>query len=131
LLDDYIQSQRHDVEDDHGREPLITTTHGRPSLSTIRGTTYRLTRPCKVDQGCPHDRDPEECEAADGYDKASTCPSARSPHDLRRGAITAHLLDEVPKEVVSDRMDVSPDVLDQHYDRRSKRERMNQRRKYL
>lgn len=130
ILQDYIDGPREDVTDDYGRDPLVTTTHGRPSDSTLRDAIYRATRPCWVGKECPHDRDPEECEATELH-KASRCPSSRSPHDLRSGAITAHLLEDVPHEIVGDRMDVSRKVLDKHYDRRTKREKMEQRREYL
>lgn len=129
LLEDYIDNVRHDVEDEHGRRPLVTTNRGRPATGTIRHWIYGVTRPC-LHSECPHDRDVDECEATD-YDHASKCPSSRSPHDLRSGAITAHLLDDVPVEIVSDRMNVSQDILDRHYDRRSPREKMEQRREYL
>lgn len=129
MLDDYIDGPRLDRKDDFGRNPLITTTHGRPSTSTIRDTIYRLTRPCIYDS-CPHDRVVEECEATQ-FDHASKCPSSRSPHEMRSGSITAHLLEDVPMEIVSERMDVSKGVLDRHYDRRTKREKMLQRREFL
>nr|WP_268827827.1 hypothetical protein [Halobacterium salinarum] len=35
------------------------------------------------------------------------------------------------RRVVSDRLNASEEILDKHYDRRSKRERANQRRDYL
>lgn len=130
VIEDYIDGPRDDVTDDHGREPLVSTRHGRASESTIRDTIYRLTRPCMVGKDCPHDQDQDECEYTE-FDHASKCPSSRSPHDMRSGAITAHLLEDVPSEIVSERMDVSQKVLDRHYDRRTKRERMEQRRKYL
>lgn len=129
-LRDYIEGPRHDVTDEYGREPLISTEQGRASQSTIRGTVYRWTRPCAIGEACPENRDPDECEAT-SFDAASKCPVSRSPHDLRSGAITAHLLDDVPAEIVSGRMDVSQSVLSQHYDRRSAREKMEQRRDYL
>jgi integrase len=131
MIEDYIDGPRDDQTDAYGREPLITTREGRPTVSTIRDNIYRLTRPCELpDRECPHDRDPETCEAMEPH-LASKCPSTRSPHDLRSGAITAHLLDDVPVEIVSDRMNVSQKVLDRHYDRRDKRQKMEQRRKFL
>jgi len=130
ILQDYIDGPREDVTDDYGRDPLVTTSHGRPSTSSLRDAIYCVTRPCAVGKECPHDRDPEDCDATHIH-KASTCPSSRSPHDVRSGAITAHLLEDVPHEIVSDRMDVSRKVLDKHYDRRTKREKMEQRREYL
>lgn len=130
VLDDYIDGPRYDVTDDYGREPLLTTRQGRVSSGCIRDSVYSLTRPCQYGE-CPHEEyDPDSCEATK-RDHASKCPSSRSPHDVRSGAITAHLLDDVPVEVVSDRMNVSRDVLDRHYDRRSEREKMEQRREYL
>jgi len=130
VLDDYISGVRKDVTDEHRREPLVTTAQGRPHRSTVREVLYRLSRPCHIGEPCPHDRDPDTCEAAKS-ELACKCASARSPHDARSGAITAHLLDDIPVEIVSERMDVTMDVLDKHYDRRSKREKMEQRRQFL
>lgn len=60
-----------------------------------------------------------------------TCPEAVSPHAFRRGGITHFLSQDVPVEVVGDRMNVSRDVVDKHYDNRSEEVKLEQRRGYL
>ena len=130
VIRDYRDGPRDRVRDEHGRRPLLTTPQGRPAASTIRATLYRVTRPCWRGAACPHDRDPETCEATI-MQKASTCPSARSPHDLRSGRVTDHRRNDVPRVVVSEELDVSEDVLDKHYDRRTAREQAEQRAQYL
>lgn len=47
------------------------------------------------------------------------------------GSITHSLNSDMPDKVVSDRANVSPKVIEQHYDRRTEQERMEQRREYL
>ncbi|UWG47023.1 XerD/XerC family integrase [Halanaeroarchaeum sp. HSR-CO] len=130
IVQDYIDGPRNDHVDEHGHEPLFTTSVGRPVVSTIRDRLYSITRPCWMGKECPHDRDPDECEAT-YYKSASTCPSSRSPHDVRSGRVTAYRRDDVPRRIVSDRLDASGDILDRHYDRRSAREKSEQRRDYL
>jgi integrase len=129
MLDDYIKHNRESVENDHGRRPLLTSKQGRLSETAIRNTVYRVTRPCEIGE-YPHDRDPDNCEAT-RHDRASRCPSSRSPHAIRRGAITRHLREGTPEGVVSDRMHVSSGVLDQHYDQRTEREKMEVRRDFI
>ncbi|KAA9406715.1 site-specific integrase [Haloarcula sp. CBA1131] len=129
VIQEYIENHRDSVTDDYGREPLITSDRGRLSETPIRSTVYQWTRPCMVGE-CPHGENPESCEYMT-RDTASGCPSSRSPHGIRRGSITKHLRDGTPEEVVSDRMNVSNDVLDQHYDQRSEREKMEVRREFI
>jgi site-specific recombinase XerD len=129
VLRDYIEHNRPSVRDDHGRAPLIASVHGRLSETAIRTDFYEITRPCMVGE-CPHDRDPDTCEAMTRKD-ASTCPSSRSPHPVRRGSITKHLRDGSPKEIVSERSNVSGEILDQHYDERTEREKMELRRDHI
>ncbi|MDB2240696.1 tyrosine-type recombinase/integrase [Halorubrum ezzemoulense] len=52
VIDDYVEMYRHDVTDDHGREPLITTQQGRPVRSNIRGHINSMTRPCVYADSC-------------------------------------------------------------------------------
>lgn len=129
VIQDYNGHNRVLSEDEYGRHPLITSRQGRLFSTTIRNDVYRMTRPCTIDE-CPHDRDPEMCEAMES-DRASECPSSLSPHGLRRGSITHHLRKGTPEEVVSDRMNVSSGVLERHYDRRIEREKMGLRRDFL
>lgn len=130
LLDDWLEQKRPDVADDFGRSPLIATTQGRAHRTTLRGDCYRFTRPCIVGGDCPHNRDVDDCSATE-YDSASECPSSVSPHALRRGGITHALSQDWPRNAVSDRANVSEEVLDRHYDQRSAKEKMEQRRGYL
>lgn len=133
VISDYVDHSRPEVTEEDGRNPLFATQFGRVSRSTIRETCYRWSHPCKYNGGdCPHGEDIDSCQALGGEDYSpSVCPSSRSPHAWRRGAITHHLTQDVPVKVVSDRMNVTPDVLEQHYDRRSEEIKVEQRREYL
>jgi integrase len=130
LLDDWITDQRQEVRDEYDRDPLLTTQYGRVHKSTIRDYVYRFTRPCVYSDTCPHDRNPKECPAMES-NSAAACPSSVSPHAIRRGSITHSLNNEMPDKVVSDRANVSQVIIDEHYDRRTEREKMEQRRGYL
>ena len=129
-LDDYLARNRHDVTEEHRREPLLTSRQGRLQKSTIQRHVYKTTRPCIYTGECPHDRDPDVCEATESS-KYTKCPSSLSPHPVRRGAITAHLNGNVPKEIASERMSVSVDTLEEHYDARSNEEKRLNRKGYL
>jgi site-specific recombinase XerD len=126
-IDDYLENRRPDVTDDHGREPLLASQQGRITKSTIRKYVYKWSRPCVIGSGCPHDCNPDGCDAANDLDQASKCPSSITPHPIRRGYITRLLKEGVSVEVVSDRCNVSPVVIDEHYDVRTEEEKMQQR----
>ncbi|PSQ19575.1 integrase [Halobacteriales archaeon QS_8_69_26] len=130
VVEEYLAANRPETTDEHRRQPLITTRYGRASGTTLQKDVYRATRPCEY-RDCPHDRDPETCEAVGQDDVPSKCPSSRSPHAVRRGAITHHLNREVPPETVSERADVSLETLYRHYDARTEREKMNVRKQHL
>jgi len=131
VLSDYIEQNRWEVTDDEGRNPLFTSRHGRLTRNTFRAYCYRLTRPCELGKECPHDRERETCEAVESRMSASKCPDSVGAHAVRRGAITHYCSEGVAGEVVSDRMNVSKKVLDEHYDFRSEREKMEQRREHV
>ena len=121
LLEEYVENRRHQVEDEYGREPLLTTKRGRIHHNTLRRLVYRVTAPCFRDEDCPG------CNA----DNKRKCPKAVNPHAIRRGSITHFLTEDVPVEIVGDRMNVSRDVLEEHYDQRSDEVKLEQRRGYL
>jgi integrase len=132
ILTDYMDARRHDVTDDYGREPFFTSRYGRPATSTLRERIYSLARPCTYRDGyCPHGRDMDDCDAAQNTDHVSKCPSSFSPHTVRRSSITFWLLQDVPEEAVSDRMNVNKDVIDDHYDKRTPEQKMEQRRDFF
>lgn len=127
LIRQYLKNpERHDVADKFGRQPLLTTRYGRPSVETIRRDLYKLTRPCVYTDSCPHDREIDSCEAAKS-NHASKCPSSHSPHPLRRWSIEHQIDRGVPKDELTDRVDVSVPVLNKHYDLRSEERKRKQR----
>jgi hypothetical protein len=130
LPDNYPRYKRQNVEDDNGRRPFITLTRASLGRSTIAKYYNRYTRPCEYGNDCPHDRDPNSCEAVNTR-KWSVCPSSLSPHPFLRGSITRHLNEDVPETAVGYRANLSQDILDKHHDQRTKREKMEQRRKYI
>mgnify|MGYP000194574002 FL=1 len=130
VIDDWIHDQHPRVEDDQGRMPLAGTPHGRAHETTIRSHIYKITRPCHYTNKCPHSRDLSECEAV-ASGKASLCPSSVSPHAIRKGSITYHRNKGWPAEAVSDRADVSQEVLDKHYDKASESEKRERRTEFL
>lgn len=129
ILEDYLESRRIDTTDDHGRQPLISTRHGRMSCGAIRDNFYRLTRPCERSE-CPHDNDPEQCDATESQ-LASKCPSSRAPHAWRTGSISWQLRRGMPPKIVSKRVNAAEDTIDEHYDVRSHREALESRREHL
>ncbi|SDJ86500.1 Site-specific recombinase XerD [Halovenus aranensis] len=128
ILDDWIEDRRPDVED-NGRIPMIATAQGRRSRNSLRRITYYSTLPCHYGE-CPHDKDPDECEWT-GWRTAMKCPSSRSTHPIRRGAITHHLRKGVPVNAISLRADVTPDIIEKHYNQMTEREAMEARREYF
>lgn len=129
VLDDYIKHNRPDVTDKFGRNPLIASNQGRLTASPIRRMVQKVTQPCHIGP-CPHDKDPETCEWRE-RDHLSECPSSRSPHSIRRGSITHHLRNGTPQQIVQERADVSADILEEHYDERTEREKAAARREWL
>lgn len=130
VLMDWIEARRPDVTDEVGREPLLASTSGRLHKSTIRKYAYRYTRPCIVSGECPHDRTVDSCVARDNS-KAYKCPSSRSPHAIRRGKITHNLEQKKSEKFISDRANVSLEILSKHYDARDAQSKMEQRRDFV
>lgn len=130
VVDDYLANSRRRRGGPDDRESLIVTREGRPVVSTVQQWIYQVTRPCVIGDPCPHDEDPETCEAAT-YSGASKCPSSRSPHQIRTGSVTAHRNAGTPRDVLSDRADASERVLDEHYDKAGLRDQAKRRRDHL
>lgn len=132
ILKDYVEQNRNDVTDEHGRKPLFVAPEGdgRPHQNTLRNYIYSLTRPC-LHRECPHETTPDECDATRRKNWACECPSSESTHAIRRGSISWHLREEVGKQVVSDRADVEPDTLEAHYSTLTEAEKAEVRRSEL
>jgi site-specific recombinase XerD len=128
IFRDYVERSRIDTTTENGREPFLTSRHGRLSKSTFRKYVYRYSRPCVVGGNCPHDCEIESCQAAGSSEKAWECPSSRPSYALRHAYITWKRSEGVPDQFISGRCDVSPEVLDKHYDERTESEKRNLRR---
>ncbi|WP_248515052.1 tyrosine-type recombinase/integrase [Salinarchaeum laminariae] len=130
-IQEYVTINRVPAKE-HGRRPLFTTQKGdsaRVSKSSIRREVYIMTQPCRFGD-CPHDRDPERCEATE-HGLEARCPSSRSPHPIRSGVIT-YLRDQGwPPEAVGERVDATPETIRLHYDLPDKIRRMQSRRQHV
>lgn len=127
VLDYYVQRERWDKRDEQGRQPLVSCRQGRPTSTTVRSWVYQATQPC-LHSPCPHGHERPTCDYV-SRDGASKCPSSRSPHQIRTGSITWQLNRGLPVDVVSERADVTPRVLREHYDKALQREEMEERRR--
>lgn len=126
VLQLYIDEYRHDITDEYDRRPLFTSNQGRASRNGLRQWTYRVTVPC-VHTACPHDRDRETCEYLE-HNRASGCPSSRSPHQIRTGAITWLRDSGVSEEEVADRANATVETIRTHYDKQDPVREMLERR---
>lgn len=134
VVEDYLEIHRPRVTDAYNREPLLATHNGRLATRTMRKHVYRWSRPCIITGECPEGvpKDAfEECDARQGPNSAYQCPASSSPHSVRRGYISAELDAGVPKELLSDRCDVTCQIIDKHYDKRDEEERMRLRKEIL
>ena len=63
--------------------------------------------------------------------RKATSPGLISMHPIRRGSITNHLNQGWLKEKVSERCDVIVSVLEKHYNKQSKEDERETRRKFV
>lgn len=129
VLDEYINRNRIEKRDDHGRQPLFSCRQGRPSDTTYRSWCYIGTQPC-LHTECPHGRERHGCS----YTKrgqGSKCPSSRSPHAVRTGSITWQLSRGAPIELVAERVNAKPATIRRYYDKADQQERFEERRREL
>ena len=131
VLDDYVSGKRATMTDKFGRKPLLSTREGRAARTTIQKYVYTATRPCHYNGGeCPYNRNTETCEAL-AFDQANKCPGSISPHAVRRGYVTAARNAGQPKDVTSERVNMSGPILDKHYDKGDHDEKAERRREHL
>ena len=130
VVQDYIDTHRIDAEV-NGRFPLLTSTSGRLSDSAIRKYVYKWSRPCVIGKECPAGRDPDECKAMKSGGYASKCPESKPPVALRHGYISDLLRRGVSLHTISDRCDVSEEIIEDHYSELTEKEQRDLRRREL
>lgn len=120
-LSEYIQFERIEISDEFERNPLFTTQHGRTACSTLRRWIYRATS-CRWADASDEITCDGQC-----HPDSNVCPYSYCPHAIRRGAIVSYLSNGLRPDRASGRFDVSPDVIEAHYDPRSKSQRKDDR----
>lgn len=131
VIRDYINNERLEVKDDYDRRPLFTSRAGRMSKGHLSKYIYYVTTPCITDHECPDERRPSQCEFTSGIGASVGCPYNNPSHDIRRGAVTRWLQNDVPEKAIGDRVHMSTDTLDKHYDKRTSDEKAEQRRGFF
>lgn len=129
VLNAYVDQRRADTTDEYDREPLFATPTKRIYRQLIYKNVNAVSRPCVYGTTCPHDREISECEPAQYKKKSFSCPSSISTHPIRKGALSDHLNRGWTYEDLSQRADVSPEVLEKHYDMRSEEKKRQARAK--
>lgn len=125
-IDLWIARERPRKRDDHGRKPLLSTTHGRATDTTVRCWSYLATQPC-LHKACPHNRERRSCEYTE-RSKSSQCPSSRSPHAIRTGSITWQLNCGIDYVKVAKRVAASPETIRRYYDKPDLEDELERRR---
>ncbi len=118
----YIELERPSVTDDSSREPLFATVYGRASKSTLRRWIYSAT-------SCRWAADGPETATCDGScdPDMNVCSCSYYPHAVRRGSIVEHLSGGLRPDRASQRFNVTPSVLEKHYDPRTPAQRKSDR----
>lgn len=79
----------------------------------------------------PHGRDIDACDAAQRIDAAAECPSSQPPYAIRHGYLSQKRQEGVPDRILSERCDVSAEIIDKHYDERIDEEKRELRQRVL
>ncbi|MFB6152206.1 MAG: tyrosine-type recombinase/integrase [Haloarculaceae archaeon] len=126
VVDEYLAHHRTDAYE-HGRQPLLSSTQGRPKQNTVRVWCYIATQPCLY-RDCPHGYERDSCQYVHVH-HASKCPSSVSPHRVRTGSITWQRDCGLPAEIVAKRVNATLEVIESYYDKATERERLERRRR--
>lgn len=130
LLNDYLHSHRHEMQDDFGRRPLLASQYGRVARQTLRGWTYQATQPCRTGAGCPSNKDTDTCKHLT-REHTAACPDNYHPHAIRGASITYHRNQGWPVEHLAERVNASPSVINDHYDEPNDEEEIARRKRYM